>query len=213
MRWIACKVISMKAFWNKRYATKEMAYGENPNVFFALQLQKLKAGKILLPAEGEGRNAVHAAILGWEVSAFDMSIEGKRKATILADKNDAKIDYTLENVDEIAYKKEYFDCIGLIYAHFPAHLKSKYHKKFDTYLKKGGIVIFEGFSKAHLKLNSKNPKAGGPKNIDMLFSIEEIKKDFSNYEIIELSEKEINLNEGLYHNGKSSVIRFVGRKK
>ena len=28
-----------------------------------------------------------------------------------------------------------------------------------------------------------------------------------------LVEKEIELNEGLFHNGKGSVIRFVGRKK
>ena len=101
----------------------------------------------------------------------------------------------------------------MIYAHFPSHLKSGFHKQLDGYLKKGGIIIFEGFSKSHLKLSAEDSKAGGPKNIDMLFSIEEIKNDFSNYEIIELSEKEINLSEGLYHNGKSSVIRFVGRKK
>jgi hypothetical protein len=35
----------------------------------------------------------------------------------------------------------------------------------------------------------------------MLFSIEEIISDFSNYEIIELEEKEIELKEGLFHNG------------
>ena len=34
-----------------------------------------------------------------------------------------------------------------------------------------------------------------------------------NYEIIELAEKEIELNEGLFDNGKGSVIRFVLRKK
>ena len=47
----------------------------------------------------------------------------------------------------------------------------------------------------------------------MLFSMEEIRSDFANYEILELVEKEIELNEGLFHNGLGSVIRFVGRKK
>jgi hypothetical protein len=32
-------------------------------------------------------------------------------------------------------------------------------------------------------------------------------------DILELVEKEIELSEGLYHNGTGSVIRFVGRKK
>ena len=58
-----------------------------------------------------------------------------------------------------------------------------------------------------------NEKVGGPKDVESLFSIEEIKSDFPNYEFIELAEKVIELNEGLYHNGIGSVIRFLGRKK
>lgn len=202
----------MKDFWDKRYAVKEMAYGKNPNIFFASQLQKLPIGKILLPAEGEGRNAVYSAKMGWEVSAFDISKEGKQKAKVFAWNNKVKIDYCIGGFEDIQYENNYFDCIGLIYAHFPSHLKSGYHKILDTYLKKGGLIILEGFSKSHLKLNLENSKVGGPKNVEMLYSKEEIKNDFINYEILELSEKEINLSEGVYHNGKSSVIRFVGRK-
>ena len=80
-------------------------------------------------------------------------------------------------------------------------------------MRKGGLVIFEAFSKKHLDYNSKNDKVGRPKDIGSLFSIEEINADFRNYEIIELVEKEIELSEGLFHNGKGSVVRFVGRKK
>jgi hypothetical protein len=80
-------------------------------------------------------------------------------------------------------------------------------------LRKGGLIIFEAFSKRHIDYISKNEKIGGPKDIGMLFSIDELKSDFANYEIMELVEKEIELSEGLFHNGKGSVIRFVGRKK
>ena len=111
------------------------------------------------------------------------------------------------------YDNNQFDAIALIYAHFPADIKSQYHKTLDKYLMKGGTVIFEAFSKNHLAYNSVNEKIGGPKDINMLFSKEELKSDFANYEIVELDEKEIELNEGLFHNGRGSVIRFVGRKK
>ena len=57
-----------------------------------------------------------------------------------------------------------------------------------------------------------NENVGGPKDIESLFSIDEIKADFPNYTILELLEQEIELNEGLYHNGTGSVIRFVGQK-
>ena len=123
------------------------------------------------------------------------------------------IDYHVGELQTFNYNAEQFDAIALIYAHFPADIKSLYHKTLDTYLRHKGIVIFEAFSKRHIDYISANEKIGGPKDIAMLFSIDELKSDFANYEIIELAEKEIELSEGLFHNGKGSVIRFVGRKK
>jgi len=58
-----------------------------PNHFFKEELDNVKPGNILLPAEGEGRNAVYAAKLGWNVLAFDDSASGKKKAKKLAEEN------------------------------------------------------------------------------------------------------------------------------
>ncbi|CAA9200567.1 hypothetical protein FLA105534_03142 [Flavobacterium bizetiae] len=199
--------------WNDRYSSEEFAYGTAPNNYLKEQLEKLKTGSILFPAEGEGRNAVFAAQLGWRVSAFDISAEGKNKALKLAEPNDVAIDYLVGELETLNYQEEQFDAIALIYAHFPAAIKSSIHKTLETYLRKGGVIIFEAFSKKHLEYLAINDKVGGPKDIESLFSIEEIQSDFPDYEIIQLEEKEIELNEGLFHNGKGSVIRFVGKKK
>lgn len=199
--------------WNERFSKEEFAYGEEPNNYLKEQLEKLDVGKILFAAEGEGRNAVYAAKLGWTVSAFDISVEGKRKALLLAEKNQVSIDYKVGELQTLDYNLEQFDAIAFIYAHFPAEIKSFYHKTLDKYLHKNGIVIFEAFSKKHIDYISKNEKVGGPRDIASLFSMDEIKSDFVNYEVIELIEQEIELNEGLFHNGTGSVIRFVGRKK
>ncbi|HMI66891.1 MAG TPA: class I SAM-dependent methyltransferase [Cyclobacteriaceae bacterium] len=199
--------------WNDRYSKGEFAYGVQPNNYLKEQIEKVPVGTILFPAEGEGRNAVFAAKLGWTVSAFDISIEGKNKAMRLAEGNNVTLDYQVGELQTLNYKTGQFDAIALIYAHFPADIKSQYHRTLDKYLRKNGIVIFEAFSKRHIDYIAKNEKVGGPKDIAMLFSVEELKSDFVNYEIIELVEKEIELSEGLFHNGKGSVIRFVGRKK
>ncbi len=66
--------------WDERYSNEEYAYGEQPNNYLKEQLEKLNVGALLFPAEGEGRNAVFAAKLGWKVSAYDISMEGKKKA-------------------------------------------------------------------------------------------------------------------------------------
>jgi ubiquinone/menaquinone biosynthesis C-methylase UbiE len=199
--------------WDERYRDSEYAYGEQPNKYLEEQLGKLPVGKILFPAEGEGRNAVFAARQGWQVSAYDISNEGQKKALQLAQKNHVSIDYQVGALQTLDYKEDQFDVIALIYAHFPADIKSALHKELDKYLRKGGTVIFEAFSKTHITFNEKNEKVGGPRDIASLFSVEEIRNDFHNYEIIELMEKEIELHEGLYHNGRASVIRFVGKKK
>jgi SAM-dependent methyltransferase len=199
--------------WDERYSKEAFAYGEEPNDYLKEQIEKLPAGKILFPAEGEGRNAVFAATRGWKVSAFDISREGKKKALQLAAKNQVEIDYQVGILENLNYTNEQFDAIALIYAHFPAAIKSAYHKTLNAYLRKGGTLIFEAFSKNHLEYIARNEKVGGPKEIDMLFSVEEIRADFPDFDIIELAEKEIELNEGAFHSGTGSVIRFTGRKK
>lgn len=72
--------VNMKKLWDSRYSNLNYAYGIEPNKFFKEVLDKNNfTGKILLPAEGEGRNAVYAAKKGLDVTAFDISIEGKKK--------------------------------------------------------------------------------------------------------------------------------------
>lgn len=198
--------------WNERYSPHEYAYGREPNQFFKEWLLKLEPGMILMPADGEGRNGVFAALLEWKVTSFDQSIEGQKKALQLAEDHGVALEYLVGDLEKLEFKNEKFDAIGLIYAHFSAEKKSALHKKLNRYLRPGGILIFEAFSKNHLPLRESDPSVGGPNDIDMLFSKEEIIADFENYEQLLLEEKEITLNEGKYHIGKGSVIRFIGKK-
>lgn len=166
----------MDNFWNQRYREKKYAYGILPNEFFKNQILKIKKGKLLLPAEGEGRNAVFAARNGWEITAFDLSIEAKKKAEILAFENEVKITYDLGSVEDTSYEPEYFDAAALIFAHFQKEKREEYYQKISSCLKKGGILIMECFSEKHLRNQQENPYAGGPKDASMLCSLEETKK-------------------------------------
>ena len=203
----------MKEFWNTRYSDEEYAYGVVPNTFFKETLDKYQLkGKILLPAEGEGRNAVYAAKKGMEVFAFDISPAGKNKADKLAALEKVDIAYKGGEFTQLSLINERYDAAAMIFAHLPPNVLRDYHRLIAERIKPNGFVILEGFSKGHLEINQKNPSAGGPKNIDMLFSSEEIQKDFSEFEIILLEEKEVELKEGKFHNGRGKVIRFIGKK-
>ena len=147
------------------------------------------------------------------MAAFDISAEGRAKALRLAQDNGVTISYQLGELADLPYAAEQFDVIALIYAHFPAAIKAAYHRGLDRYLRKGGIVLFEAFSKRHLAYVARDERVGGPKDEASLFSLEEIRRDFPNYTFRELREEEIELSEGLYHNGVGSVIRFVAVKE
>ena len=202
----------MKEYWDERYRVPEYAYGELPNEYFKAQLDKLATGKILLPAEGEGRNAVYPATKGWQVTAFDWSAVAKTKAEQLAAKHGVTIDYKVGDLSSLTFEEEQFDAIGLIYAHFTTESISAYHKLLQQYLRKGGHVILEAFSKNHSNYKEKNPRAGGPTDKNMLYTVEQIRDDFKGFDCIELLETETDLSEGYYHQGLGSVIRFLGRK-
>ncbi len=204
----------MKEMWNNRYGAKEFAYGKEPNGFFKKTVTSYKlAGKILLPAEGEGRNAVFAAKQGLHVTAFDISEEGKKKSLQLAAAQGVIIDYKVGDFMSMDFNEASFDGAALIYAHFPPTILSVYHQRIGELIKPSGLLILEGFSTNNLPLREKNPEIGGPNKLEMLFTTESIKKDFHEFEALQLEEKEIELNEGIYHNGVGKVIRFVGKKK
>ncbi len=196
----------MKDFWNERYGQMLYHYGKAPNVFFAHQLEKLPKGKILLPAEGEGRNAVFAAIKGWKVSAFDFSEEGHNKALKLAEEYEVEIDYQLIEASKFEPNTSY-DVVALIFAHFAGEERSVLFKNLEKALAPGGYLIMEVFSKNQLGRTS-----GGPKDIDLLYSKEEIKELFPSLDFIILEETKAELDEGDHHQGEAAVIRVVAQK-
>lgn len=199
--------------WNKGYDTDNYIFGKEPNEFLKEELEKIPAGAILFAAEGEGRNAVFAARQGWKVSAFDISEVGRNKALRLAEEKEVALDYRVGELPDIPFQKNHFDAIVLIYAHFPPDIKSSYHHLLSSLLRRNGLVVFEAFSKKHLDYRIKNPKIGGPRDVESLFSIAEIEADFKEFEFLFLEEKEVELREGSRHNGKGMVIRFVAKKK
>lgn len=204
----------MKEMWDKRYSLKEYVYGTTPNEFFKSSIEQYRVkGSILLPAEGEGRNAVFASKKGLEVVAFDISEEGRKKAQQLAEKEHVKIRYEVGDFMNMEFLDNSFDAAALIFAHFSPQLLSRYHQRISRLIKPEGLIILEGFSKRNLPLREKNPEIGGPKNIEMLFSIETIRHDFPQLEILQLEEVESKLNEGAFHQGVARLIRYVGRKK
>ncbi|MCB0634451.1 MAG: class I SAM-dependent methyltransferase [Saprospiraceae bacterium] len=198
-------------FWNSRYSDPEYVYGHEPNAFFEEQLLQLSPGRMLLPAEGEGRNAVFAAKNGWDVQAFDWSEVGQRKAYQWAQENGVNINYEVGKAEEVEYALGAYDALACIFSHFSPAIRKEVTRKFLSYLKPGGHIIFECYSKAQRDYQEKY-NSGGPQSVDMLYSEAEVREEFPDINFEFLETKEVELREGAHHVGLASVIRFVGKK-
>lgn len=195
-------------FWNERYSSDEYIYGESPNSFLKEQLDKISVpGKLLLPGEGEGRNAVYAAKLGWHVDAFDQSVNAQKKALKLAEKNKVQINYSVADLTKFVPRKNYYEAIAVIFVHLGEEQRNNFHTKIIDSLKPGGKIILDAFAKEQLGKNS-----GGPQDLVVLYSLEEVKNDFRMLRTILLKAENVFLEEGDKHRGDASVIRFVGEK-
>ena len=204
-----CEIIEifMSQFWNERYQDNSYVYGEEPNLYLKKYIDHKPPKRILFVCEGEGRNAVYAATKGWKVEAFDSSIEGKRKAEKLAQKNNSSINYQVADASVIEYPNATFDIIAIIYTHLPEEIRKQLHKRCIQWLVPKGEIILEAFEPKQL-----NNTSGGPKDKNQLYTIELLQKDFESLEIHHLAYHETELHEGPFHNGKANIIRMIASK-
>ncbi len=194
--------------WDERYGESDFAYGKEPNAFFKDCLETLLPGTLLLAAEGEGRNAFWALQKGFEVKAYDGSSVGKTKALTLAVGYEKMLDYQIASHLGYTCPKESIDVLGIIYAHIESENRKAVHQRLAECLKPGGHLILEAFSKKQLGNTS-----GGPKSLDMLYDLEEIKLDFPGFYWKVSVAQSRTLNEGKYHQGNAELIQLFGRKQ
>lgn len=196
----------MKSFWNQRFAETPSVYGITPNLYFKQFIDTREPGSLLLPAEGEGRNALYAARKGWKVTAFDFSEVAREKALAEASQEGLSIDYRL--MDLSAFRADTtFDAVALIYVHVPPSLRPSFHAQVYRSLRSGGLLVLEAFAKEQLQFSS-----GGPKEENMLYDAPTLCGDFPFLHLIECGQKEIILNEGPFHKGPAAVLRMTGQK-
>lgn len=198
----------MRTVWEERYSEEGYLYGVNPNDFLAsIDLHNF-SGRVLCLAEGQGRNAVYLAKKGFDVTAVDFSEAAMKTTAALALKENVLLNTAVADLTIYPIEKESYDGIIAIFAHFNSDVRKQIHLKAIAGLKKGGFFILEAYSKNQLKYNT-----GGPKNIDLLYSLDDILSDFGqDLSLFIFHEMEREVIEGKLHHGKASVIQVFGIK-
>lgn len=194
--------------WDKRYSQPGYAYGTKANDFLAASSRQIQQGWVLSLAEGEGRNAVYLASLGYKVTAVDSSAVGLEKAQKLAHSQGVTIKTVVSDLMDFDIRPGMWQGIVSIFCHLPPQIRIELHRRCTAGLAEGGAFILEGFSLRQLEYQT-----GGPKNPELLFELSSLQRELSSLSFVEAREIERSLQEGSYHTGMAAVVQILAIKE
>ena len=193
--------------WNTRYAAEGYVYGEAPNDFVAEMAGQIPPGPVLCLAEGEGRNAVHLATLGHQVTAIDQSEVGLAKARRLAASRHVQIATLVTGLEQYHISPGAWAGIVATFAHLPRELRRRIHAEVVRGLMRGGTFVLEAYTPAQLALGT-----GGPKSPELLMNLKDLHEELAGLEFPVARELEREVKEGNFHNGRGAVVQILARR-
>ncbi len=137
--------------WDDRYASTDLVWTAEPNVFVVRELAGLAPGRALDLGAGEGRNAIWLAERGWQVTAVDFSAVALAKAAKLAAARGAP-GITWVDADLRGYQPPpgSFDLVLLAYIHLPRAESDALLQAAAAALAPGGTLLFVGHDRDNI---------------------------------------------------------------
>lgn len=195
--------------WDQRYGEPGFAYGTEANDFLAANAERYlpRGGEILCLAEGEGRNAVFLARLGYRVTGVDASAVGLEKAEKLAAQHGVRLHTVVADLGHFDLGLARWDGIVSIWCHTPAELRGRLHRSVVAALRPGGAFLLEAYTPKQLEY-----KTGGPRTAELLMSLDAVRDELAGLDFLVAEERIREIHEGKYHDGTSAVLQVIARK-
>ncbi|HEU4735352.1 MAG TPA: class I SAM-dependent methyltransferase [Kofleriaceae bacterium] len=197
-----------RQMWDERYAAQDYTYGMEPNDLVRDEAHRIPEGRVLCLAEGEGRNAVFLARLGYQVTAVDFSSVGLRKAERLAREREVSIEIIEADLARFDLGTGLWSGIVSIFAHTLPEIRRRVHAAIPAALCPGGILILEAYRPRQLELGT-----GGPKDVALLPTLDELRTELAGLELLIARETDREIHEGRAHSGPSATVQVVGRRR
>jgi SAM-dependent methyltransferase len=196
-------------FWNGRFADEAYVFGTSPAAFVADNAHYLAVpSRVLVPADGEGRNSVYLAELGHRVVATDFAEAGVAKARGLAQARGVDVDFRHLDLRGWSWPEAEFDAVVAVFIQFAAPaFRDEIFAGMKRAVRPGGVVLLHGYTPKQLEF-----KTGGPSAVEQLYTEALLTAAFADWEILRLEAAERELDEGQGHRGRSAVIDLVARR-
>jgi ubiquinone/menaquinone biosynthesis C-methylase UbiE len=150
--------------------------------------------------EGEGRNAVHLAQLGFEVTAVDFSRVGLQKAKALADQHKVSMQYIVADLKDFELEDNAWDLVVSVFAQPDAAVRQRLYEQLSSSLKPGGAFILES------KVSEDDS------NTNRYPSVTTLCQDILPLRVAFSNQGERELKEGSYHVGMHTTAQILAFK-
>lgn len=201
---------TMNNGWNARYAaTSDYVFGTAPSQFVVTHAERLKpASRVLLPADGEGRNAVYLAGRGHKATATDISPAAQEKARRLAAREGVEVDFQIQDLEGWTWPDGAYDAVAAVFIQFaPPDFRATIFEGMKRTVKPGGLILLHGYTPRQLEYGT-----GGPSQVEQLYTPDLLETAFCDFEIEHLITYEAELDEGAGHRGRSALIDLIARR-
>jgi SAM-dependent methyltransferase len=158
---------SDQAFWNGRFASESYVWGTRPAAFLVDNAHHVPPrSRVLVPADGEGRNSVFLAEMSHRVLATDIAEEGIAKAQKLAAARDVRVEFRQLDLQGWQWPEAEFDAVVAVFIQFaPPAFRDEIFKGMKRALRPGGVALLHGYMPKQLEY-----RTGGPPVVEQLYT-------------------------------------------
>lgn len=200
---------SDRDYWNGRFATESYIFGTRPAAFLVGNAHYIPPrSRVLVPADGEGRNSVFLAEMGHRVVATDIAEEGITKARKLAVVRGVSVEFRHLDLQGWQWPEGEFDAVVPVFIQFaPPAFRDEIVAGVKRAVRPGGVVLLHGYTPKQLEY-----RTGGPPVVEQLYTEELLRAAFADWDLLRLEAYERELDEGEGHRGRSAIIDLIARR-
>jgi SAM-dependent methyltransferase len=196
-------------FWNGRFASEAYTFGTRPAAFVEDHAHEIPPrSRVLVPADGEGRNSVFLAEMGHRVVATDIAEKGIAKARKLAGDRGVSVEFRHLDLQGWQWPEAEFDAVVAVFIQFaPPAFRDEIFAGMKRAVRPGGVVLLHGYTPKQLEY-----RTGGPSAVEQLYTEELLRAAFADWQLLRVEAYERELDEGEGHKGRSAVIDLIARR-
>ncbi|HKD09815.1 MAG TPA: class I SAM-dependent methyltransferase [Bryobacteraceae bacterium] len=131
---------STAPFWDKVYSQNSGIFSHRPTELLKWAVKDRTPGKALDIGMGQGRNSIFLAQQGWDVTGFDPSAEGIRRAKAAAQELRLRLHALVAREENFDLGRDKWDLIVMTYIRL---VNREDAARFQGALRPGGIFVYE----------------------------------------------------------------------